>query len=279
VGELKDGCAPAAGTPPPGTPARTAPASAREEATTDNMAANNSGVVLYTAFHPSSVQFGAPDRNRNGGKFVPLAGPDGAKRRITIQTPVLAMPFGVSAFREKPDAEVQSYSIDVSFRNLEADPKLSEFLAKMRELDARMIEASVANSKEWFGGKQKSKETLEDNYRKLIKDHPEGKYPPVMKIKVPIQNGQPACMFFGEDRQPVGIDYLTKGTTIKLILEMDRVWFVNNTFGVTWRALQGAVVSRPSRMDKYSMLDDDETDEALLGLDIAATVENGMELS
>ena len=41
--------------------------------------------------------------------------------------------------------------------------------------------------------------------------------------------------------------------------------------GVTWRALQGAVVSRPSRMDKYSMLDDDEdgamTDEQLLGLD------------
>lgn len=40
---------------------------------------------------------------------------------------------------------------------------------------------------------------------------------------------------------------------------------------MTWRALQGAVVSRPSRMDKYSMLDDDEdgamTDEQLLGLD------------
>ena len=37
---------------------------------------------------------------------------------------------------------------------------------------------------------------------------------------------------------------------------------------MTWRALQGAVVSRPSRMDKYSMLDDDDamTDEALLGL-------------
>jgi len=225
-----------------------------------------SGVVLYSAFNPAEVGFGAPDRNRNGGKFVPLLGPDGAKKRFTIQTPALSMPFGVSAYREKPDAEVQSYSIDVSFRNVESDPKMSDFLTKMRQLDSHMLDASVARCKDWFGGKQKSRDTLEDNYRKLIKEHPEGKYPPVMKIKVPLQNGEPSCMFFDENRQRVPIDYLVKGTTIKLILEVDRVWFVNNTFGITWRAAQGAVVSRPSRMDSYSMLDDDESDEALLGL-------------
>lgn len=225
----------------------------------------SSGVVLYSAFHPSGVQFGAPDRNRNGGKFVPLLdAATGAKKRFTIQTPALNLPFGVSAYREKPDAEVQSYSVDVSFRN-EGDPRQAEFLAKMRDLDNYMLDASVAKCKEWFGGKQKSRDTLEDNYRKLIKEHPEGKYPPVMKVKVPMLNGQPNCMFFDENRQPVDIDYLTKGTVVKLILEVDRVWFVNNTFGITWRALQGAVVSRPSRMDTYSMLDD-ESDEAVLGL-------------
>ena len=232
-----------------------------------------SNVVLYTAFSAADVQFGAVDRNRNGGKFVPLLGPDGGKKRFTIQTPVLSMPFGVSAYREKPDAEVQSYSIDVSFRNLDTDPKLAEFLDKMRQLDARMLDASVERCKEWFGGKQKSRDTLEDNYRKLIKDHPEGKYPPVMKIKIPITNGQPSALFFDENRQPVPIEYLTKGCTIKLIIEMDRVWFVNNTFGVSWRAAQGAVVSRPSRMDTYSMLDD-ESDEAVLG-DVASALGPG----
>ena len=235
--------------------------------------ASSSGVVLYTAFRPADIQFGAPDRNRNGGKFIPLLGPDGVKKRFTIQTPVLSMPFGVSAYREKPDAEVQSYSIDVSFRNVETDPKLSEFLDKMRQLDVRMLDASHEKCKEWFGGKQKSRDTLEDNYRRLIKDHPEGKYPPVMKVKIPLQNGQPTCMFFDENRQPAPIEYLTKGTTIKLILEVDRVWFVNNTFGISWRAAQGAVVSRPSRMDTYSMLDD-ESDEAVMGM-TAATAAGG----
>lgn len=227
--------------------------------------ANN--VVLYTALDASAINFGGVDRNRNGGKFVPLLGPDGQKKRVTIQTPSLSLPFGVSAYREKPDGDIQSYSVDVSFRNSDTDPKQAEFLNKMRQLDARMLEASVAHSKEWFG-KQKSIDTLTDNYRHLIKEHPEHKYPPVMKIKVPLSNGAPNAMFFDENRQPVPIDYLTKGCTIKLILEMDRVWFVNNTFGVTWRALQAAVVSRPNRMDSYSMLDDDddESDEALLGL-------------
>lgn len=231
-----------------------------------------SGVILYSAFHPSGVNFGPPDRNRNGGKFVPLLGADGAKKRITIQTPVLSMPFGVSAYREKPEGEVQSYSLDVSFRNLDTDPRLADFVAKMRELDARMLDASVANSKEWFG-KQKSKDTLEDNYRKLVKDHPENKYPPVMKIKIPIQNGQVACSLFDENKQATTIDYLTKGCTVKLILEMDRVWFVNNTYGLSWRAIQGLVVSRPTRMDTYCMLDDDDaSDEALLGLQPDAVV-------
>lgn len=236
--------------------------------------ANNSGVVLYSAFHPSAVQYGPVDRNRNGGKFVPLLGADGAKKRFTIQTPALSMPFGISAYREKPEAEVQSYSIDVSFRNTETDPKVAEFLQKMQDLDAHMLQASVENSKAWFG-KVKSKDTLEDNYRRLVKAHPQGKYPPVMKIKIPIQNGQVASMFFDENKKPTDIDYLTKGTTIKLILEMDRVWFVNNTFGVTWRALQGAVVSRPSRMDTYSMIDEDVDDATLLGLNEPAAGADG----
>ena len=34
-------------------------------------------------------------------------------------------------------------------------------------------------------------------------------------------------MFFDEKRQPCDLDYFTKGTTFKGIIELDRVWFVN----------------------------------------------------
>jgi hypothetical protein len=221
---------------------------------------------LYSTFDPREIHFGAPDKNAKGGKFVPLVGADGSRRRWVIQTPALVMPFGVSVFRDRPDSEAQSYSIDVSFRNLESSPKEAEFLDKMRQMDAHLLDCSVAKSKDWFG-KLKSKDVLEDNYRKLIKDHPEFKYPPVMKVKVPMRDGVPQTKFFDEKRQETSIDYLVKGTQIKLILEVDRVWFVNSLFGVTWRALQGYVVSRPSRMDAYSFLDDDDEADDPDGLD------------
>lgn len=226
-----------------------------------------SGVILFSALQPSDIGFGPSERNQHGGKFVPLTGPDGVKRRITIQTPTMSMPFGVSAYREKPDGDVQSYSVDVSFKDLEANPKVAEFLAKMEAIDALLVDTSVARSVEWFG-RQKSRDTLDDNYRTLIKVNKEGKYPPVMKIKVPLnREGKPTCAFFDEKRNPVDIDYLVNGTKVKMIIEVDRVWFVNNTFGITWRAAQLAVVSRPSNFtSEYSMLDDDNDDMAVLGL-------------
>lgn len=229
------------------------------------MASPQNPVILYRNFVPTDLRFGPAEKNSKGGKFVPLTLPDGrTKKRWVVQTPALAMPFGVSAYREKPDSEIQSYSIDVSFRNLEADPKAAEFLAKMRELDAHLLASSVKESKAWFQ-KQKSKEIMEDNYRKLIKDHPEGRYPPVMKVKIPMRDGRPTCLFFDENKKPISIDDIPKNSTIKFILEVDRVWFVNNTFGVSWRASVGAVTSRPSQMDICSMLDED-SDEAVLGL-------------
>ena len=225
-------------------------------------------IVMFSAFQPSSVGFGPPDKNRNGGKFVPLLGPDGQRRRFTIQTPPLVMPFGVSSYGDKePDGEIQSYSIDVSFRD--ADARVNDFLAKMRELDAHMLESSVANSQAWFG-KQKSKDVLEDNYRKLVKEDPTGKHAPIFKIKVPIvrdartDEKRVSCTFYDENQAKISIDELANGMTLRFIIELDRVWFVNSMFGVSWRAAQAQVVSRPSSYNEFSMLDD--SDEAVLGL-------------
>lgn len=224
----------------------------------------NAQVVLYRDFVPSDVHFGAVEKNAKGGKFVPLAGPDRSRKRFAVQTPPLVMPFGVSAYREKPDADIQSYSIDVSFRNLESDPKAAQFLAKMRELDAHLLSCAVRESKAWFG-KAKGKELLDDNYRRLIKDDPNGKYAPVMKVKIPLkQDGTPQCVFY-EGTREISIDDIPKNATIKFILEVDRVWFVNNLFGVTWRGAVGVVTSRPSQMDIGCMIDDDD-DAAVLGL-------------
>lgn len=217
-----------------------------------------SSVCLYSAFDASALQFAPLEKNKKGGKIVnvSLPAPDGGKRRITIQTPVVAVPFGVTPYQEANTGEIQSYSIDISFRNVETDPRIADFLARMRTLDDVLLDTAVTNSKEWFG-KAMTKDVVKEFLRKMVKDPANTQYPPVMKVKVPVINGEPTSQFYDENRQPVGIDYITKGTTVKMILELSPMWFFNKNFGVTWKLLQAAVVSRPRRLDSYAFADDD----------------------
>lgn len=221
-----------------------------------------SSVCLYSSFDPASLQLGPLEKNKKGGKMVTLsvAGQD-AKRRVVIQTPVVAVPFGVTPYQEATTGEIQSYSIDISFRNLDTDPRIADFLDRMRRMDDVLLEEAVKHSKEWFG-KAMSKDVVKEFLRKIVKESANGQYPPVMKVKVPLTNGQPTCQFYDENRQPVGIDYITKGSTVKMILELSPMWFVNKNFGVTWKLVQAAVMSRPRRLDTYAFADDEDSGAA-----------------
>ena len=76
---------------------------------------------IYTAktFDASSIHFGPVEKNKMGGKFIPLTNDQGAKTRVTLQFPTLHLPFGLSGYREKPEDEPVSYSADLSFRGID----------------------------------------------------------------------------------------------------------------------------------------------------------------
>ena len=77
-------------------------------------------------------------------------------------------------------------------------------------------------------------------------------------MQVPIKNGQPNLPVYDEGRQSVSPDYIIKGSTVKMILELGNVWFVGKaSFGVTWRVLQVAVLSRP-QLEGYAFCEDDD---------------------
>ena len=220
-------------------------------------------VVLYNAFDANNIRFAPMEKNKKGGKIVNVSyGPEVSKRRVILQTPIVSIPFGVTPYQEVSTGEIQSYSIDISFRNMNSDPKMADFLDRMRGLDNLLLDTGVENSKEWFG-KPMNRELVQEFCRKLVKDPANTQYPPTMKVKVPMVNGEPSAMFFDENRNPVKIDYFTKGTTVKMILELSSVWFVNKNYGITWRLIQAAAVSKPRRLDGYSFQDDDEEIEEI----------------
>ncbi len=93
-------------------------------------------LLLFSSFDPTAIKFSGLEKNKKGGKVVFLNLPDatGTKHRITIQTPTVHVPFGVTPYQEATTGEIQSYSIGMSFRGYDSDPRIAEFLDKMRLL-------------------------------------------------------------------------------------------------------------------------------------------------
>ena len=212
-------------------------------------------VLIPREFAPASLAFSTLEKNRQGGKQV-FVSSAGSKSRIVLQTPVMALPFGVTPYQDAASGTIQSWSLDVSFRGHETDPGIADMLALMRGLDDKIVDVATERSVEWFG-KAMSREIVSEFTRKLVKDPANPQYAPTMKIKIPCVNGQETTKFYDENRQLVPLEYVTKGSSVRVIMELSPVWFLNKNLGVTWKALQVAVVSKPRVMEEYAFVEND----------------------
>jgi hypothetical protein len=212
---------------------------------------------IYTAktFEPAAIHFGPVEKNKMGGKFIPLTNEHGAKTKVTLQFPTMHLPFGLSSYRERPEDEPVSYSADLSFRGYETNENILLLFNKLTELDHHLIDAAYANSVAWFG-KQKSRELLEDTYRKLTKVDASGKYAPILKTKIVMTNGRPNVQIFDTDKSQIGIEDISRGSSVKVIAEIASVWFVGSgtSWGVTFRAVQILAVEKPNKLSEFAFV-------------------------
>lgn len=202
-------------------------------------------ITLHSAFEPSAIQFGPLSKTSKGGKIVYLNFPH--KQRIRVQTPIMSAPFGISTF-DDPSGGQQSFSLDASFRGTEK----TGFLEKCRALDTLVLETAASRSKEWFG-KAQSVDVVGELMRKIVRDPNDPKYAPTMRLKI-----TPTTDFYNETEEQVDMAYIVKGTSFRAIVELSSVWFVGKSFGVTWRVVQLAVVSRPEQLTSYAFQVDEE---------------------
>jgi hypothetical protein len=220
-----------------------------------------SAPVLTSSFDVSKLAFGKQTvKLSSGGKIANLEY-NGA-RRLTIQTPALPLPFGLSKpFQGDENAK---WSVDLSFRGYETTPAVAAFLQKMRELDAAILKAATENSKEWLG-KQMPSDIVIEFFKPLVKEPRDPKYAPTMGAK--IHPGQ--AHFFDTDKTPAEMTVLQKGCKAKFILEANCVWFMNKSFGVGWKVKQALVTEKPSNGDDntedtgaIAFVDDEEMTDA-----------------
>jgi hypothetical protein len=213
-----------------------------------------STVLTAAEFQPASLTFSALQKNSQGGKQV-FVSREGTKSKIVLQTPVLSLPFGITPYQDASTGSIQSWSMDVSFRN---NP---EFLELMHGVDEALVAVATNRSQEWFQ-KQLTPEVVAEFTRKLVKEPNNPQYAPTMRIKIPCVNGQEQAKFYDENREVVPLEYVTKGCSVKVIMELSPVWFLNRTVGISWKALQVAVVGKPKSIGDYAFVDDETNADA-----------------
>lgn len=208
-----------------------------------------STVLTASEFSPASLTFSSLQKNSQGGKQV-FVSREGNKSKVVLQTPVLSLPFGITPYQDASTGAIQSWSLDVSFRDT------PEFLELMRGVDEALVAVATERSQEWFQ-KQLTPEVVAEFTRKLVKEPSNPQYAPTMRIKIPCVNGQEQTKFYDENREVVPLEYVTKGCSVKIIMELSPVWFLNRTVGISWKALQVAVVGRPKSIGDYAFVDDE----------------------
>ena len=243
----------------------------------------NSTVINVAKISPSDITFAEPRKNKQGGTTI---GFRYNGQNCNFRIPNVSFPGGLMVREnENKDGSVStSYTLSASLKGCDpyatepstgADDtsKLYNFMLGLQE---HIIKAAAENSGRWFG-KKRGEESIRDSFNKMISVSvdrtgageyiPNGKYPPSLRFKLPVYDGQINLQVIdSEDNDvPVSLDTLAgifpKGSSAKLVLS-GQIYVVGSGFGVTWRVTYAQVYQqkRPSIRD-YFKDDVDDTEE------------------
>lgn len=216
-------------------------------------------ITLPKNFTASALTCEDVKTNSLGGKVVYLK--HNEQKKLTMQTPLMSAPFGLSTYTDEKTG-ITKYSLDLSFKGMDADTKIDTFHEKMQELDNYILTLAEKNSKEWLG-KKMSREVVEALYRPILKPakDPE-KYAPTMKLKITnTSKGEMNVEAYDTKREKVNLKQeLTQGARVRCIMECSSIWFVNKQFGVSWRLVQ-TELHKPDKISGFSFMEESDDEE------------------
>ena len=198
--------------------------------------------TIWEQFDFDGIVIKDPIKNSKGGSTCYMDTSASNKSNPSFEMPRCRIPFGL-------DRNEQSQSTRF---NLELSIDNSEFYEKIRKFDERVIQEGAANSKAWFG-KTVSAAKIKDQemYRYGCQGALDGKYPPLMRVKVATEGKQVPKIYIlhtnrkGQQTWSKGThDDIQRGGYVKAIVQMTGVWFVQKQFGCTYLATHLLVEKR-----------------------------------
>jgi len=224
----------------------------------------SSQVVKINEFSTSNLTLGQVKVMESGGKMCSLNYNGG---KLMTQIGSLALPYGMNVFDK---AGPIKYSIDLSLRGHEENPKVQSIYEAFQSLDEWMIDQGVKNSKAWFKS-DLTRDVVKAFYTPMVKvakdaDGNPKPYPPTIKVNLRKTDDKFEVNVFDDKKRPYdGVplqDLLVKGAYLTTLIHCTSVWFAGSKFGLSWKALQIRMDSVPDSIRGYAFVDDEDSASA-----------------
>jgi hypothetical protein len=218
--------------------------------------------VLPSAFDASLVSFGEIKSLQSGAKTVNL-NYDG--RPLVMQLSNLDLPYGLNTEDKYGPTK---YSMNLSLRDFESNPKTKAVFEALQSLDDRVTGECV--EKNWLRKPGMTQQILKQMklYKATVKfsEDENGNrkpYPPTVKVALRKKNDKFETVFYDTDKKEIKDvpieDLVVKRMTVTALVECTGVWISSVGCGLSWKAKQVKVVSRPDAVGRgYGFVDEDE---------------------
>lgn len=207
----------------------------------------------------TGLNYGEATPNKSGkGRSVLVnwrKGPgDGV--RLVMQTPKMWSPFGVNTY-QPDEGGPPKYSISLSFKGYDDNERLKKFHNLFQQLDSTNCAHATQKQEAWWGPGVKDRSIIEDRYTTNLKPDKNGKYAPLLKLKLNFKNGQPDFKIYDAIGNLVDLDYIDGPCFIIALVEIGSLWIADKKFGQNVRVMQMKVFKQSSIND-YAIVDHPE---------------------
>ncbi len=227
-------------------------------------------IVSVKNFNTSNISFAAPRILDSGGKqvYMNYAYDANTRKNLTVQIGSLPIPYGLNIYDK---AGPIKYSVNVSLRGYDDNPKVKQIFDFFTQLDEYMIDQGVANSKLWFKQTQ-PRDVVKAFYTPTVNwakdaDGNIKPYPPTIKLQLRQREGKFDVELYDENKNELkGVrleDVLVKNASVTALIQATSVWFAGGRFGLSWKALQIRMDKIPDSIRGYSIQDEDEDGHAV----------------
>lgn len=219
-------------------------------------------IVSSSNLDISKISFGDIRLNKAGGKSVPIKY-NGQSLQIRLEKAMY--PMGVNV-RESENGT--NYTMSLTLKGCDPYAKdkagadagsLGVLYNFLQDLQSKLLDTAETSSVKWFG-KSRSRSVLEDTMKQFISPSvekvggewvPSGKYPPSLRMKIPVYDGRVAMDVTDSAGKAVAVDPENIASVFPKRVEASIVvspgiYVSGQGWGVTWR-VSYARVAPPQR--------------------------------